>query len=502
MSATRPATEFSIGIMPSVGLAARRAPRTRPRRSRRARLGVRIGLAAGEVRIGARLALERDLSSWSWPLRYALHDCAGRQPAGDRRRACARAVSRSSGVSTPSGTLSTIATSIRMPASSARNCSSFSRCSSGEGGSVDEALQRGAAIGVEPDVMIERPVAGGRGGAGEIERAQPVAARPASRPPSPRSDWCAPPACTISAASVAMSTAGSASSASAAADVGRRERRQVALHVDHDAGAALRIDDAAAPRRCGRSRRHGRRGSSPRGRRPFPPPRRSPRNRSRPRPRRASAASARRSTCTIIGLPAMSASGLPGSRVAAMRAGIRIRTSSAMAVRRIVSEAVTVSQAAVIRVARGEANRVFVRRRGVSRGPARCRVCSRSRSAMDSFELNKIMGAVLGTCLGAAVAQYRRRRDLRAAASRKSPATRSRSRSSGRRQPGRAGRSRTSRSRCGLPAPMPARARLPPRNAWPATPSKRVGRTGSARTSTASSAAPRRRSRASTIRRR
>ena len=37
-------------------------------------------------------------------------------------------------------------------------------------------------------------------------------------------------------------------------------------------------------------------------------------------------------TCTIIGWPAMSASGLPGSRVEAMRAGMRIRTSSAMAV--------------------------------------------------------------------------------------------------------------------------------------------------------------------------
>ena len=37
------------------------------------------------------------------------------------------------------------------------------------------------------------------------------------------------------------------------------------------------------------------------------------------------AASARRSTWTIIGRPAMSSSGLPGSRVAAMRAGISTR---------------------------------------------------------------------------------------------------------------------------------------------------------------------------------
>jgi hypothetical protein len=36
------------------------------------------------------------------------------------------------------------------------------------------------------------------------------------------------------------------------------------------------------------------------------------------------ASTARRQTCTIIGSPAISASGLPGRRVAAMRAGIRI----------------------------------------------------------------------------------------------------------------------------------------------------------------------------------
>ena len=37
---------------------------------------------------------------------------------------------------------------------------------------------------------------------------------------------------------------------------------------------------------------------------------------------------ARRITCTIIGTPAISASGLPGSRVEAMRAGMRMRISA------------------------------------------------------------------------------------------------------------------------------------------------------------------------------
>src|SRR5579862_1673066 len=41
-----------------------------------------------------------------------------------------------------------------------------------------------------------------------------------------------------------------------------------------------------------------------------------------------SAAFARRSTCTIIGTPAISASGLPGNLVEAMRAGIRMRISA------------------------------------------------------------------------------------------------------------------------------------------------------------------------------
>ena len=40
------------------------------------------------------------------------------------------------------------------------------------------------------------------------------------------------------------------------------------------------------------------------------------------------AACARRITCTIIGSPAMSRSGLPGSLVEAMRAGMRMRTSA------------------------------------------------------------------------------------------------------------------------------------------------------------------------------
>ena len=40
-------------------------------------------------------------------------------------------------------------------------------------GQRHEPFQRGAAIGVEADVVVARTVAAGRRGAGEIERAQP-----------------------------------------------------------------------------------------------------------------------------------------------------------------------------------------------------------------------------------------------------------------------------------------------------------------------------------------
>src|SRR5271168_4321113 len=41
---------------------------------------------------------------------------------------------------------------------------------------ADEALKRGAAVGVETDVMVARSLAVGRGRAGEIQRAQPPGA--------------------------------------------------------------------------------------------------------------------------------------------------------------------------------------------------------------------------------------------------------------------------------------------------------------------------------------
>ena len=116
---------------------------------------------------------------------------------------------------------------------------------------------------------------------------------------------------------------------------------------------------------------------------------------------------------------------------------------------------------------------------------------------MDSFELNKILGAVLGTCLvllvtsftagaifapvHAGKAGFRDRREGRRA----EPAAR-------KPRPRRPSRSRS----CCRP-PRSRRAPPRPRNAPPATPSRRAAPTGSVRISTASSATTRARAAAS-----
>ncbi len=72
------------------------------------------------------------------------------------------------------------------------------------------------------------------------------------------------------------------------------------------------------------------------------------------------AACARRKTCTIIGSPAISNSGLPGRRVAAMRAGMRMM---ALGVGMTIIKTNVQWVLALIRVARAGAKRLSVRRR-------------------------------------------------------------------------------------------------------------------------------------------
>ena len=121
-----------------------------------------------------------------------------------------------------------------------------------------------------------------------------------------------------------MSTAGILERLERRADDRRIDGRQVALDVDDGLDLAVgierdqRLEDAVRARFVVDARHHrleAMRAHRVRDALPY----RSPRPRGRARPR-----AARPATWTIIGAPAMSASGLPGRRVEAMRAGIRI----------------------------------------------------------------------------------------------------------------------------------------------------------------------------------
>src|SRR6266700_2127168 len=123
------------------------------------------------------------------------------------------------------------------------------------------------------------------------------------------------------------------------------------------------------------------------------------------------AASARRMTCTIIGSPAISASGLPGSREEARRAGMRIKASRlamgghGSGKRAQGPNALEKSRRkSIVRLGlyglpeerqTGYLCHAVVRRRDVRQLPVRLR----SPNSMDSFEMNKILGAILGTAL-------------------------------------------------------------------------------------------------------
>src|SRR4029079_429260 len=72
------------------------------------------------------------------------------------------------------------------------------------------------------------------------------------------------------------------------------------------------------------------------------------------------AASARRKTCTIIGAPCKSANGLPGSRVDARRAGMRMSVSGIVVPGAWAHVPMSKMPQALIRVASGQANRYLI----------------------------------------------------------------------------------------------------------------------------------------------
>jgi hypothetical protein len=107
------------------------------------------------------------------------------------------------------------------------------------------------------------------------------------------------------------------------------QHRQVALHVDDDRGVALRI---GAGERLEDAVGAGRVVARVITARPcaFSTAAATASESVATTTSPMAAACARRSTCTIIGKPAISASGLPGRRCEAMRAGMTMRTLRAI----------------------------------------------------------------------------------------------------------------------------------------------------------------------------
>ena len=273
------------------------------------------------------------------------------------------------------------------------NCSSFSCFSSGDGGNAVRA-PRCAAISIEAD-MVAWPVPEGAG------RATARTAAPIGEPIAFTTfDWRSF-SVWISAASVAISTAGY-ERRQHVADIVRRDGRKIALQIDDDLASAVGIEGFQRFHRSGR--RRGVRGcniTTSRG--PSPRPRSPASVATATRPISALRAAAR----TIIGRPAMSSSGAGQPRGChagriSTKAGLVIGFAASRAERvgmgrksarrgGVVSAGKPISQPCwgCSVMPDPEAIRLFCRPKvDIQAGPDR----------MDS-ELNKILGAVLGTCL-------------------------------------------------------------------------------------------------------
>src|SRR5262249_16119801 len=100
-------------------------------------------------------------------------------------------------------------------------------------------------------------------------------------------------------------------------------------------------------------------------------------------------------TCTISGSPAISASGLPGNRTAAIRAGMRI---SASAIFLVFPRQLQKHRAELVRYTgckEGGKPAICAPPQPLAPSPLPMSL----RATMASFELNKILGALLGPCL-------------------------------------------------------------------------------------------------------
>ena len=251
-----------------------------------------------------------------------------------------------------------------------------------------------AAIGVDADMVPARARAPGDRLAREVERRRDGLPGSNAQAAFTKETVVGLVLVAIGTTSVPMSQSGSASGSSTSRRPSAVERRQIALQVHHHVVPAVRIE--FAPGREDPVGTDGRRDRSA-----LPRRRRAhalgdlriaagDRHRARSPPR------ARLQTWTIIGAPAMSASGLPGSRVEAMRAGIRTigftgRVPGLMGCRSPPYGARTLWRRTAPRNGRaGGALRAFGRSlRGVRRGN------HRKSGRMDSLEVNKGIAAVL-----------------------------------------------------------------------------------------------------------
>ena len=377
----------------------------------RQRLGVRIGLDDGDMGIGARLALECDFRAfWSCRRPFSSRSGFGQYPAGGFE--VGRGVDPArDGVD--DGDVDP------HPGLQRAQLLQLLLLLQRRGRQRHEPLQRGAAIGVEADVVVARAVAMGRRGAGEIERAQPLRRRSASRPPSPRWGPGPPPRYGSATASVAMSTAGSSSGGSTARMVSGVMVGKSPCRLTTISASAVGIE---RPHRLMDPVRAGGMVGAGHHRLAAMRPSRRPRSRAcrwrpppgRSRPPRPAAARGRSSAG-----PPISSSGLPGRRVAAMRAGIstRMRVSG----HRERGQPAVENRPEIMGIG-GKSARLYglpepgqtdistllrVRRESLIpdahprpfRRPSVDLPGLEPDPTMDSFELNKIIGAILGTCI-------------------------------------------------------------------------------------------------------
>ena len=172
MSATRPATEFSIGIMPSAAEPSFTAA------SASSKVGAGSALNSGKASWQAICELAPG-SPWNtivfWDITrlvgWIRHPAAGAGAGEVGRHVDAERHGVDEGdVDAHPGLQGA---ELLQPLAPLQR----------RGRKGNEAGERRPPVGVEPDMVIERPRPGGRGGAGEIERAQPAGRHLASPPP-------------------------------------------------------------------------------------------------------------------------------------------------------------------------------------------------------------------------------------------------------------------------------------------------------------------------------